>query len=382
MRYEFPLPDLGEGIHEAEIRRWLVPEGQPVQEDQPLVEVETDKAVVEIPSPASGTLLQHGAPEGQVVRVGAVLAVLDVKRPPTTLVRPPQEPLGVVGFPPETGKGPEATPAVRRLARQLGVDLQDVRGSGPGGRITEDDVLRASRAGEVARVPLRGLRRQMAQRMAQAASIPQVTAFEEVGASALVELRGRVDSLAQSRGLRLTYLPFVVRAVVLTLPQHPFLNASLHPSGDFLLLHRAYHIGVATATPEGLLVPVLRHADRLGLWEMAAQLQQLVEEARRRTLPREHLVGSTFTITNYGALGGLVATPLLTPPEVAILGVGRIQERPVAVEGRVDVRPVLTLALTFDHRVLDGEQAGRFLHDLVRRLTDPWELFAELRAVR
>ncbi len=369
MAFEFRLPDLGEGIHEAEVRRWLVAEGQPVREDQPLVEVETDKAVVEIPSPAAGIVVRHGAGEGEVVAVGSVLATIEKT--------PSEEPLGIVGFVPHAATVPQpplqATPIARRVAKELGVEITQIKGTGPEGRVTEEDVrLHAGLPREEERVPLRGLRKRIAERMVQSAfSAPHVTAMEEADVTNLVALRARALEVAEARGIKLTFLPFIVKAVVSALTAHPFLNASLDPQAGAVVLKRYYHIGIATATEEGLLVPVIRDADRKDLWEIARELARLTEAARARTIGHDDLRGSTFTISNYGAFGGLFATPIINPPEVAILGVGRIQDRPVVRDGHIVVRKLMGVSLSFDHRAVDGEGAGRFLSRVIESLETP-----------
>lgn len=368
MAFEFRLPDLGEGIHEAEVRRWLVAEGQPVRTDQPLVEVETDKAVVEIPSPAAGIVVRHGAGEGQVMAVGSVLATIEMAA---------EEPLGIVGFVPlEAGGSPsplQATPIARRVAKELGVEIAQIRGTGPEGRVTEEDVrAHAGRPLEEERIPLRGLRKRIAERMVQSAfSAPHVTAMEEADVTELVALRERAQQAAEVKGIKLTFLPFIVKAVVTALQAHPFLNASLDLQAGAVVLKRYYHIGIATATEEGLLVPVIRDADKKDLWEIAQELARLTDAARARTIGHDDLRGSTFTISNYGAFGGLFATPIINPPEVAILGVGRIQDRPVVRDGHIVVRKLMGVSLSFDHRAVDGEGAGRFLGQVIESLATP-----------
>lgn len=369
MAFEFRLPDLGEGIHEAEVRRWLVAEGQTVREDQPLVEVETDKAVVEIPSPVAGTVLRHGAGEAQVVAVGSVLVTIETAQAATASVPPAgEEPLGIVGFvaPPASL---QATPVARRVAKELGVEITQVTGTGPGGRITEDDVrAHAGRGPAEERVPLRGLRKRIAERMVQSAfTAPHVTAMEEADVTTLAALRERAQP-------RLTFLPFIVKAVVAALRDNPFLNASIDVDAGVIILKRYYHIGIATAAEDGLLVPVIRDADRKDLWEIARELTRLTEAARTRAIGHDDLHGSTFTISNYGAFGGLFGTPIINPPEVAILGIGRVQDKPVVRDGQIVVRKLMGVSLSFDHRVVDGEGAGRFLRQVIERLEAPDDL--------
>ena len=380
MAFEFRLPDLGEGIHEAEVRRWLVAEGQPVREDQPLVEVETDKAVVEIPSPVAGTVLRQGAGEGEVVTVGSVLVTIETSQTATASIptvhtaeraAPAEEPLGIVGFvAPQPGL--QATPIARRVAKELGIEITQVKGTGPGGRITEEDVrVHTTRGPAEERVPLRGLRKRIAERMVQSAfTAPHVTAMEEADVTNLVAVREQAQQGAEAKGIRLTFLPFIVQAVVAALQDNPFLNASLDPEAGVIVLKRYYHIGIATAAEDGLLVPVIRDADKKDLWEIARELARLTEAARTRTIGHDDLHGSTFTISNYGAFGGLFGTPIINPPEVAILGVGRIQDKPVVRDGQIVIRKLMGVSLSFDHRVVDGEGAGRFLSRVLELLGD------------
>jgi pyruvate dehydrogenase E2 component (dihydrolipoamide acetyltransferase) len=320
------------------------------------------------------------------VAVGAVLAGLE------TAVATREESLGIVGVVPKEGEGTttprsderpqpipgaplglQATPIARRVARELGVDLDRVAGSGPGGRITEADVrMQAARGAQEERVPMRGLRRRIAARMVQSAfTAPHVTAMEEADVSELVALRARMEAAAQAKGMRLTYLPFIIKAVVAALQANPYLNASLDAEAGVIILKRYYHIGIATATDDGLLVPVLRDADKKDLWEIAEGLKQLADASRARTIGREDLQGSTFTISNYGAFGGFFATPIINPPEAAILGVGRINDRAVVRDGEIVVRQLMGLSLSFDHRVVDGVDAGRFLQYVIDCLETP-----------
>jgi len=226
--------------------------------------------------------------------------------------------------------------------------------------------------------PLQGLRRRIAERMEIAWQIPHVTSFDEVDAANLVALRKHLQPEAERRGLRLTYLPFIVKAVTQTLKESPYLNASLDMANKTIRLHRHFHIGIATAVPEGLLAPVIRHADQLNLLQIAGELTRLGDLAQQRKLELNELSGSTFTITNFGSFGGHQGTPIINPPEVAILGVGRIEDKPVVVDGQVEVRPVLPLALSYDHRLIDGAAAGQFLRRLIALLADPNLLFLEL----
>jgi pyruvate/2-oxoglutarate dehydrogenase complex dihydrolipoamide acyltransferase (E2) component len=342
MAYEFKLPDLGEGVREGEIARWLVEVGQEIAEDDPLVEIQTDKTTVEIPSPAAGQVAQILVEEGELVPVGT--------------------PLVLIGSDAATAGAPEptriqVTPLVRRIAGELGVDLESVKGSGPGGRITEEDVRAAAvpREGE-RREPLRGVRRQIAEHLARShKEVPAVTVVEECDFTDLSTVRGKRS-----------YLPYVLTAAVAGLKEFPELNATL--AGEEIVYWERYDVGVAVQTDGGLVVPVLRGADEKSLDELEAEASRLADSARAGTLKPEELRGSTFTVTSAGRLGGLFATPLVNHPEVAILGLHRIAERPAVRNGELAVREVGWLSCTFDHRVVDGARASEFLLGVIARL--------------
>ena len=361
MAYEFKLPDLGEGLTEAEIARWLVAEGQSIAEDEPLVEVQTDKTTVEIPSPRAGTVLKILVEEGEIAPVGAVLVVIGeegeqllraVERRDTRADAAPAEPLVAV-VPPEPVDAVRATPAVRQLARELGVDLVGVHPTGPGGRIQESDV-RASAAGsgDGRRVPIRGIRRAIVEQVSRAhREIPAVTFVEEcdftdVDVSLLV--------------------PLAVHASARALVEHPELNARLE--GDDIVLYDRVDVGIAVQTDAGLVVPVVRACERLSVEEIAREATRLAEGARAGTLAAEELRDSTFTVTSAGKLGGLLVTPLINYPEVAILGLHRIAERPVVRDGEIVARRMGNVSVTFDHRAVDGVVAAAFCLDVIARL--------------
>jgi pyruvate/2-oxoglutarate dehydrogenase complex dihydrolipoamide acyltransferase (E2) component len=365
MAYEFKLPDLGEGLTEGEIGRWLVSVGQEVAEDDPLVEIQTDKTTVEIPSPAAGVVTRILAAEGAVVPVGSVIVVIggDAAAPPDE-EHPRAEPAPTVGE--VSGSEPQspsegrvrATPLVRRLAQELGVDLASVQATGPQGRVTDEDVRRIAggRApGEARRVPLRGIRRQISEHLTRShREIPAVTFVEECDFSA-VEL----DRL----------IPTVLHASAFSLQEFPELNARLE--GDEIVYLERYDLGVAVQTEQGLVVPVVRGCDTATLDELAAEVQRLAENARAGTLTPAELRGSTFTVTSAGKLGGFVVTPLINHPEVGILGVHRIAPRPVVRDGEVTIRPVGNVSVTFDHRVVDGARAAEFTLAVIARLQTP-----------
>lgn len=407
MAHEFRLPDIGEGLTEAEVVRWLVPVGGPVEVDQPVVEVETDKAVVEIPSPFAGVVLRHGAEEGEVVEVGAVLVVIgEADQEDEAVDEPPvAEPAGsppeaapivgslseeadeLVAAPPRRPSAGtvKALPVVRKLARDMGVDLGNVHGTGPGGRVTREDVMAAASApvedasGTVARAappPARPgderrqmskLRRTIAANMARSwAEIPHVTTFDEVDGSRLLEVR---RALENRHGVPVPLDALLVAAVMPALRAHPELNATL--DGDDLIVHGRLDMGVAMDTPDGLMVAVVSEADRLGILDLASEILRLAEGARSRALRPEELTGQTFTVSNIGAVGGGFGTPIVPPGTIGILSVGRAVERPVARDGQIGIAPVIPLSLSYDHRVVDGGLGRRFMAMVLENLAEP-----------
>ena len=423
MALEFRFPDVGEGIHEGEIVRWLVKEGDEVRPDQPMVEIETDKAVVEIPAPRAGTIVRVGVAEGQKIQVGEVLVVIGEAGEQAVNAPPPPPPqlsatpasVSVVGsldmatteLPPSPealqGTRPAslaqprrvlAIPSVRKLARELGVDLTQVTPTGPHGRIRREDVLHAAQRrpvppavpplptglehdqhGPVEYEPLSALRRTIAQAMVAAATtaVP-VTTTDEADVTELVALRERSSAAAAAHNVRVTLLPFILKAVVAALRQHPRVNASLDEVQTRLVLKRYYHLGIATDTAEGLIVPVIKDVDQKNIVTLATELARLTDLARTRRIPLADLRGGTFTLSNYGAIGGIFATPMLHLPEVAILGVGKLLQKPVVYNGEVVIRTIVPLSLTFDHRALDGAEAQRFLNELIVYLANPAQL--------
>lgn len=418
MAYEFRLPDIGEGMVEGEILKWYVQVGDAIEEDQPMVEVMTDKATVVIPSPRKGIVLERHGNEGDIVKVGSILVVIGEEsetqeQPPSTEraeSAPRQEP-PTAKFPSVKQETPVgkvlATPAVRRLAREKGVDLRLVPGSGPSGRVTREDIenfIAVGRKPEVPptpsvseaplqapsvpshevpeaeeRIPIRGLRRLIARKMAQSKSIAaHYTYVEEVDVTELVSFREQMQSIAKERGVHLTYLPFIIKAVVLGLQQYPLLNATLDDDRQEIILKHYYHIGVATQTDEGLSVPVLHNADRLSLLELASEIQRLAQAAREHRLSPEEARGSTFSITSLGKSGGLLATPIINYPEVAILGVHKIEPRAVVHEGAITIRQRMNISLSLDHRVVDGAIGAEFTQFIKTYLETPHRLFLSL----
>lgn len=345
MAYEFKLPDLGEGVAEGEIARWLVQVGQTVEEDAPLVEIQTDKTTVEIPSPAAGTVARILVEEGELVPVGTPLVLIGFD---AEAMEPAEAP---------EARTVQATPLVRRIAAELGVDLAAVEGSGPGGRIREEDVRAAAGPREGGRrEQLRGVRRAIARHL--------TTSHREVPAVTVVEECDFTD-LGRARGER-SYLPYLLQAAVAGLRDFPELNATLDE--EEIVYWERYDLGLAVQTDEGLLVPVLRDVDAKDLDELEVEARRLSEGARAGTLEPEELRGSTFTVTSAGRLGGLFATPLVNYPEVAILGLHRIAPRPVVRDGEIGVREVGWLSCTFDHRVVDGARASAFLLAVISEL--------------
>ncbi len=399
MPYEFRLPDIGEGVVEGEIIRWLVRQGDVVLEDQPMVEIMTDKATVEIPSPVPGKVLETRGEEGETVAVGSTLVVIEAEgsvpsateEEPESGVRPSE--------PDESPRTPRhkerpadvlATPALRRAARSRGIELSEVTGTGPGGRITQEDLERyeakgpapsAPNAGvatavKVETMPYRGLRRRIGDRLTLShRSAVHYTYIEEMDATQLVELRNRYLEGDESR--RLTYLPFILKAVVSGLKEFPLLNATLDEGKSEIKLFKYYNIGIATATSEGLIVPVVRNVDAKRLLPLADEIQTLTESARQGRVSLDNLKGSTFTVTSLGPLGGIAATPVINYPEVAILGIHKISKRPVVRDGEIVIRETMNLSLSLDHRVVDGMVAARFLHHVIRLLETPALLLLE-----
>jgi 2-oxoisovalerate dehydrogenase E2 component (dihydrolipoyl transacylase) len=434
MERVFNLPDLGEGLTEGEVLRWLVAEGDEVTLNQPLVEVETAKAAVEVPSPVAGTVVRLHAGEGQAVDVGAPLATFEMAAPagsapaPTQADRTPaaeatdgpgphgtlvgpgprsegrRRRLAVAGS--QSGNGaaqaaepaepaerpverPRATPPVRKYARDHGVDLQLLTGTGKDGRITRSDVeaaladaepvrvsAPAARSGERAerRIPVRGIRKAIAAQMvASVAEIPHVTEFLTVDATALLALKDRLRTLPEAAEVRVTPLAVMARALAVAARLHPLLNASWHEdgAGAEIVTRDWVHLGVATDTEHGLVVPVVRDADQLGILDLAREIGRLTGLARSRKASPADLTGSTITITNVGGFGVETGTPIINRPECAIVATGLIAQRPWVVDGELTVRSLMTLSVSFDHRIVDGAEAARFLTRLRDLLEDP-----------
>jgi pyruvate dehydrogenase E2 component (dihydrolipoamide acetyltransferase) len=398
---DFKLPDLGEGVPEAEVDRWLVSVGDVVGEDDPLVELITDKATAEIPSPYEGVVSRIHVKAGEVVPVGTVLITIGESvsdgagapppPPPPPRAEAPAAPVAAPAAPAETRSSNgsvKAMPPVRKLARDLGVDITALSGSGPGGRILREDVEAAAggrapaargpeRSAGGRREPMRGVRRLIAERMSAAHRIvPPVTHVEECDVTELDATRKLVNERNPDE-LRLTYMPFIVKAVVAGLKAYPALNASLDEEAGEIVYHDRYDVGIAVDTPAGLVVPVVRDADGKRLRGVAEDVDRLARGAREGTLRSDDLKGGTFTISSPGPFGGLMATPIVFHPQSAILGVHRAQERPVVRDGQIVIRQMMNLSITFDHRILDGMTAAKFVLDVAKLLEHPAALALE-----
>jgi len=396
MAREFRLPDIGEGLTEAEIVQWHVSVGDDVRLDQALVEIETDKSVVEVPSPFAGTVLHCGAATGDTLPVGAVLVVIGEAGESWPAEAGGHRAAPIVGSLAEEAQDltpsarsataaalrPRALPLVRKLAKELGVDIGTVTGSGPDGRVTREDVTaaarsqqpRAAQAGDERR-PLSKLRRTIAANLTQAwAQVPLVTAFDEVDATRLLSAR---RALTSRYGVPVPIDALVLAAVVPALWAHPEFNSTL--DGDTLVIHGRHDIGVAVDTPDGLMVAVIADAGSMSLLQLAGEVRRLGEGARARTLKPTELSGQTFTVSNIGAIGGGYGTPLVPMGTVGILSVGRVAQRPVVRAGSVEAAPVMPLSLSYDHRVIDGGLGRRFLAMVIEHLTEPVLLLASHR---
>lgn len=426
MSREFKLPDLGEGVAEGEIVKWLVNEGDTVSEDQPMVEVMTDKATVQIPSPAKGKISRILAKQGQTAKVGDVLVTLDeddsgVQSKASTrqgeslrsaqAASPVTIPAQAQLVPKSPAAGIVATPATRKLARDLSVDIGSITGTGPAGRITEDDVRRAvegrkapgqimqtapqipvqkfttqsqatistTTAGSARapsqledRIPIHGIRKRIAEKMAKSLhTTAQVTHIDEVDFTELIALREKLKPIAEEQGVKLTFMPFIMHAAVSSLKDSPYFNASIDDEKQEMIVKHYYNIGFATDTPNGLIVPVVKDVDRKTIFQVARELTDLSEKARSGRISLDEIQGGTFTVTNIGTLGGLMSTPIINTPEVAILGVHKIQKRPVVRENQIVIRDMCYLSLSFDHRIVDGADGARFTTRLISILENP-----------
>lgn len=414
-KFEFKLPDIGEGVVEGEIVKWLVKAGDEIIEDQALVEIMTDKATVTIPSPKAGKVVQTFGNEGDIALVQSVLVVLEIAgdagaaeaAPAAAAAAAPAAApamAAAAGANGEAGKRVLATPVTRRIAREHGVDLSTVAGTGPQGRVTKADVLGFVEGANVAvqqvkapvtapaagpaiqsgdldqRIPVRGLRRKIAENLVRSKqTAPHYHFVEELDVTELVAFRERMNAKLAKSGEKLSFLPFLVKAVIAALKKNPRCNAVMDEQAGELVIRGEYNIGIAVATDDGLVVPVLRNADRLSMREIAKEVVRLSDAARNRKLAQSDIGGGTFTITSLGQTGGLFATPILNHPEVAIMGVHKMRKRPVVNdEGEIVVRDMMYLSWAFDHRNVDGAEGAKFAYDVIELTTDPEKLIAEM----
>lgn len=440
--WQFRLPELGEGLHEGEIVKWHVKPGDEIKEDQIIMDVQNDKAVVEVPSPVSGKIVELKVAEGTVSHVGDPLAVIDVtgEIPPESIhhgggdapaaaesapapaaqaaapeaksaAEPAQAPAAPAASEASASAYVLATPSVRKFAREQGVAIADIKGTGRNGQVTRDDVLAFAAGGgkqaeapaeETAakeasgtaassaavavsgdrveeRVPLKGMRKAIANAMVKSVyTAPHVTIMDEVDVTALVELRQKAKPLAEKKGVKLTYLPFIVKALVAAVKQFPALNASIDDEKSEIVYKKYYNIGIATDTDNGLIVPVVFDADRKNVWQVANEIRDLAARGRDGKLTSGELRGSTISITNIGSAGGMFFTPVINYPEVAILGTGRISQKPVVRNGELAIGNVMALSLSFDHRLIDGATAQNAMNYIKSLLEDPQLMVMEV----
>ncbi|MDH4617883.1 dihydrolipoamide acetyltransferase family protein [Brevibacillus sp. AY1] len=408
----FRLPDVGEGMHEGEILRILVKSGDFVEQDQPIVEVQTDKVHAELSAPISGIVTEIYCEEGELVQVGERLLTIDDQHSAPENIRPSTQ--SDEGQKKETAHTIHtsyralATPYVRQLAREKNVDLDQIQGTGPAGRVTESDVKAfvnreqgatkavkstnypdlSSSLPEISekistkreeRIALKGMRKKIAEQMMKSVTnIPHVTSYDEVEMDEIRNARNRMKAYADKRGVKLTFLPFFIKALVIALKEFPIFNASLDDAKQEIVLKYDYHIGIATDTPEGLIVPVIKHADRKSLFQLAEEISHLAEMARDGKLKLEQITGGTFTLSNVGPIGSLHATPIINHPEVAIISLHKMEKRWVVREDQGVIRWMINMSLSFDHRLIDGVTAVKFMNRIKELLEDPHVLFAEM----
>ena len=406
--FNFKLPDIGEGIAESEIAAWRVAVGDVIKEEQPLVDMLTDKAAVEIPSPVAGKVVKLHAAAGDKVPVGSVLVTIETsgEKPAgaSAATKPAAAPAPVAAkaapataAPAKSGffsEHPAAAPSVRKRAREMGVDLRTVRGSHPSGRVLHEDVI-AHAAGPVAaeaapvatkvaptgedrveQVKVIGMRRKIAEAMERSKRrIPHFAYVEELDVTELEALRVHLNEVHGATRGKLTLLPFLVRALTIAVPEFPQVNGTYDDEAGINTRHSALHVGIATQTPNGLLVPVVRHAERLDLWQCAAEIARLAQAARTGKATAKELSGSTLTITSLGKMGGIASTPIINAPEVGIIGVNKMVPRPAVVNGVIGVRTMMNLSSSFDHRIVDGYDAASFIQRLKGLLEHPATLY-------
>ena len=420
MAFNFYMPDIGEGVVEGEIVAWKVKEGDRVKLDQPLVDVMTDKATVELPSPRAGTITKINYKDGQICPVGQILVVIEDDGSVKADAGKPENGHGHGHAPAHAAPAAAAaapiqvvdatvararvlaTPATRRLARELGIEIGRVAPTGKHGRVTTNDVrayqpnggatshdsaparpqhapIAIAHGGDEERIPLRGIRKKISEAMARSVhTAAHFTYVEEVDMTEMVAVRERAKARAAERGVKLNYLPFIVKAVVSGLKKWPQLNASFDEQTQEIVRKKYYHIGIAAQGPQGLAVSVVREADRRSIFEISREIDRLGDAVKAGTATREDLTGSTFTISSLGKLGGVLATPIINFPEVAIIGVHKIEERPAVRNGQIVARHLMNLSISVDHRIADGWDGAMFLQDVKSLLEDPTTMFMEM----
>ncbi|MBI3413487.1 MAG: 2-oxo acid dehydrogenase subunit E2 [Candidatus Aenigmarchaeota archaeon] len=387
MATEFKFPDVGEGITEGKIVRWHVREGDYIKADQTLVEIETEKAIVEIPSPVEGTVLKLNGKVGDTIPVGTVLVVVGEKGESAKIkesrAEKTKEISNAVPAMSQTAQpaGVLATPAIRKLAAEMGVDLSKIKGTGPGRRITEDDIRNSSKPkapkvtfekyGQILKIPMTSVRKAIADHMKLSKyTAPHSTLMDEIDATYLVGLRNKKKAEAEKKGIKLTYLPFIIKALIKAIKRHPYANSSLDEENEQIIVKSYYNIGIAVQTPYGLFVPVVKNADKKDIFELAKEIGTLSEKAKERKLTIDDMKGGSFTISNYGSIGVTFAVPIINYPEAAILGIGRMQDKPVVVDKKVQIRTIMPISISFDHRVIDGGEAAKFANEFAMNLQE------------
>lgn len=433
MRYTFNFPDLGEGLEEGTILEWYVAEGQQVKEGDPLVQMETDKVVADIPSPRQGMIaLLHGS-VGDVIKVGSPLVEIETEAAggaqeshqpeekkenvTTEPVSETEEDAGAVvgtmevaekdAIMPESIEGTKegdaslnvpsrkalATPVARAMAKEMGININNVPGSGPSGRVKSEDILnfktgiqgaaptqpdKATAAEDVTYLPLTQIRKAIARNMIHAKhNAAHMSVFEEVEISGLMAVRDRYKQKFAEKGVKLTYLAFIVKAVAMALKKHPQLNSQIDTENSRMIVRNRYHIGIAVDAPDGLVVPVIRDADRLSIFRIAQLIGELADKARKRKLTIDEMKEGSFSITSFGSIGGIFATPVLNYPQAGILGIGRILQTPIVKDNEIVIGHIMPLSLTVDHRIVDGGETTRFIYHVMEYLTDPISFLME-----
>lgn len=416
MKFAFNFPDLGEGLEEGTIMEWYVKAGQYVKMGDSLVQMETDKVVADIPSPKDGVIAQLFGDEGDVVKVGSPLVIIELVG--EAAEKETDEDAGaVVGTLEVAGKKDAimassdegrkvlATPVARAMAKQLGIDINEISGSGPSGRVKKEDILNfndqnkystpqadadksstsfvsdesfKSTAEDVTYKPLTQIRKTIAKNMLQSKhNAAHMSVFEEVEISGLMDVRARYKQRFADKGVKLTYLPFIVKAVAQALKHHPQLNSQIDTENNRMIYRNRYHIAIAVDAPDGLVVPVIRDADKLSIFQIAGQIGELANKARTRKLTLDDLKDGCFSITSFGSFGGIFATPVLNYPQAGILGIGRILKTPVVKDDEIVVGNIMPLSLTVDHRIVDGGETTRFIYKIMEYLTDPISFLME-----